>query len=127
MKREKDLNKLGRLLRRARQEQGITLKVLHEKAGVSEGGIVGLEHAQYRSVDPDKLRSLAAVLKLNSRDLFAIAGLLPDEEQPTISGLMHVQYRSLPDEAVDEIQNFVDYQVRKHDADDHPGNTKQAS
>lgn len=127
MKRDRDLEKLGRLLRKARNDQAIPIRKLSKDSGVSQGSIIGLEQAEYQSVNPDKLRSLASVLGLNSRDLFAIAGLLPDEEQPTISGLLHLNYRSLPDEAVDEIQNFVDYQVRKHSGDGQPRNQQKAS
>lgn len=126
MKRDRDLKKLGRLLRKARNDQAIPIRKLSKDTGVSQGSIIGLEQAEYQSVNPDKLRSLASVLGLNSHDLFAIAGLLPDDEQPTISGLLHLNYRSLPDEAVDEIQSFVDYQVRKHSTET-PRNQQKAS
>ena len=126
MKRVKDVERLGRLLRKNRDQKDLTLKKLSQTTGIGEGSLVGLEQGQYQQVNPDKLRKLTRALGINSRDAFELAGLLPDDERlPTIAGLMHLRYRTLPDEAVDEIQNFVEWQLRRHginDADHEQGN-----
>ncbi len=114
MKREKDVNKLGELLRSGRLAKELPLSKLSSLTGISEGSLVGLEKGQWQKVDPEKLRLLAQALGLNGRDLFVIAGLMPDEELPTVTGLLHARYRSLPTSAVKEIDAFVEFQLGKH-------------
>jgi transcriptional regulator with XRE-family HTH domain len=83
MKPQKDMYKLGDLIRLAREKAGLSARKLEETSGLDHSYISKLEKGTYQNVLPASLNKLADALHLNPADLFTLAGYPVVEELPS--------------------------------------------
>jgi transcriptional regulator with XRE-family HTH domain len=86
---------LGRLLRRRRQELGLSQRKLAALTLMGDSSIVRLEHGQFAAPSPAKLSLLATALHLPLADIFARAGYLVPEELPSFEIYLQAKYPEL--------------------------------
>jgi transcriptional regulator with XRE-family HTH domain len=67
---------LSARIRSARLAQGLGLRDVEAKGGISNGYLCQVEHGQVTDVHPKKLRVLAKALKLDYLELMILAGHL---------------------------------------------------
>ena len=86
---------LGQLLRRRRQELGLSQRKLAALAHMSDSSIARLEHGRFSAPRPAKLSLLAAALKLSRADIFVQAGYFVSEELPSFATYLKAKYPEL--------------------------------
>ena len=109
--------RLAELLRRKRQDAGLTAREVARRAGVDVGTVTRIELAQIPRPRPDSLRAIGEVLSIPAADLFAATDWLPREELPSFRPYLRTKYRELPPEAVAEIEGLFDRLARDHGSD----------
>jgi len=73
---------LGSIVRRQRNRLGLSLKDLSAKSGVSISHLGRIENEQ-RYPSTNILRKIAKPLELDEKELFNLAGYLPEEQSKT--------------------------------------------
>lgn len=97
--------KLGRFLRKARQDKGLSLRDLAEASKVGYSYIARLEQGEFRSPEPQKLQRLARVLEVEIEDFYAMAGYLVPEGLPEFAPYLRAKY-NLSDRKVSEMNRY---------------------
>lgn len=102
---------IGALVRRKRNERGVTLTALAEEAGLSKGYLSTLESEKIGLPAPDVRRRLARALGITQVDLLIAAGELTREElqQMGLAGVIERNpndVRTMLHEAVDAVPNW---------------------
>lgn len=103
------MNDFGRRLQEIRTDAGRTQSGLARALNTSQSAISQMEHGE-REPSFQMLRRLAQALGVSPAHLLGrdVDDLSPAEQ-------VHFrQYRSLPDEAQEEIRNFAEYLSQKH-------------
>jgi transcriptional regulator with XRE-family HTH domain len=86
---------LGQLLRRRRQELGLSQRKLAALADMRDSSIARLEHGRFSAPRPAKLSMLAAALNLSRADIFVHAGYFVPEELPSFATYLKAKYPEL--------------------------------
>jgi transcriptional regulator with XRE-family HTH domain len=108
--------KLATVLRRAREERGLSIRQLAEASGVDKGVISRMESGTTRSPQRDSLNRLARVLRVEPSELHQAAGIQKPQDLPSLPVYFRQRYRSLPDEAVADIERYVEELQAKYGA-----------
>lgn len=91
----------------AKRRAALGLSVL---SVVAETGITRSNYYRYESGEvlpkADKLQRLARALDVSYEDLLAAAGAAPPDGLPTLAPYLRAKYRDLPDEALNEAEQF---------------------
>lgn len=99
-----DMLQLAALLKRRREAAGLSFRQLAELSGIPRSQLFALEQASIGKVQPSTLEALAAPLGVPLADLYAVAGYAAPRELPSFTPYLRSKYRTLPDEAQDELQ-----------------------
>jgi transcriptional regulator with XRE-family HTH domain len=91
---------VGELIREARESLGMSGRALSREAHVDPRWLSRLEQGMYRSPDPRYLDRIAAVLGLETADLFMAADYA---ELPGFAPYLRSKY-DLPPDAIDQLQ-----------------------
>lgn len=105
---------LGRQLRRRRDDLGLSLRQLAERADTTDTTIIRIEQGAYAAPAPDKLSRIAEALDLNLADVFALADYSVPSELPTFSPYLRTKYRDLPAPAVEELERSFQRITKRH-------------
>jgi transcriptional regulator with XRE-family HTH domain len=97
-----ETNNLGEHIKDARIERGLSLRQLASEAEVDYSWLSKVERGIYAAPDPRYLDRLAQVLKLETADLFAMAGYGVNRGLPAFAPYLRAKY-DLPTEAVDQL------------------------
>lgn len=97
-------DRLGSLVRKRRDELGLSLRQLGERIGITDTTIMRIESGAIRSPRGDVLRALAEGLDLPLADLFAAAGYATPNELPSFQPYLRTKYHELPDRALRELE-----------------------
>ncbi len=108
------IHKLAQLLRTTREQQGLSVRGLAQRAGVDAATVLHLEQGRIAQPKPDKLRAVGHALGIPTADLYAAAGWLPSTELPTFRPYLRSKYRALPEEAVAEIEAVFERLARDY-------------
>lgn len=104
---------LGQLLRKRRQELGLSQRRLAALTGMGDSSIVRLEQGQFLAPSPAKLSQLATALYLPLADIFVRAGYFVPDELPSFETYLQAKYPDLPKPGVTELLAlFKKLQVR---------------
>ena len=105
---------LGRRLRARREELGLSLRRLAERANVNDVTVMRLERGAFAAPRPDKLSRIAEVLGLTLADVFAYADYVVPGDLPSFHPYLLSKYRDMPQEAIDDLVNAFESIVQKH-------------
>ena len=119
----------GELIRRRRQELGLSTHDLGKLVGTRNSTIMRIEQGAFAAPRPDKLARIADALHLNLADVYAKAGYLVPTELPGFHAYLPARYRELPQDAVDELTHLFEDLVTRHklDVDPVPASEGEAS
>jgi transcriptional regulator with XRE-family HTH domain len=112
----KQAEKLGKHLRKRREELGLSTHRLATKAGVTQPTVIRIEQGKFAAPRPDKLARIAGVLELKLADLYAHAGYLVPDELPSIESYLVAKYGHLPESAREELAGLARELTEKHRA-----------
>jgi transcriptional regulator with XRE-family HTH domain len=104
----KQAEKLGKHLRKRREELGLSTHRLATKAGVTQPTVIRIEQGKFAAPRPDKLARIA--------DLYAHAGYLVPDELPSIESYLVAKYGHLPESAREELAGLARELTEKHRA-----------
>ncbi len=104
----------GELIRRRRQELGLSTHDLGKLVGTRNSTIMRIEQGAFAAPRPDKLARIADALQRTLADVYARAGYLVPDELPGFHAYLPARYRELPQEAVDELTRLFDDLVTRH-------------
>lgn len=110
----KQARQLGDYLRQQRQQRGISTRGLAREVGVDMAQIVRLEKGDVSAPKVDTLAKIARALSLPLADVYGLAGYETTAELPSFTPYLRTKYRDLPDEAVAEMESFLDRLRAKH-------------
>lgn len=104
---------LGQVLRRAREEAGLSIRQLEATSGVGRMAIQRLEFDEVEKPAADHLVHLAQALELNETDLFLLAGLAVPRRVASLDVLLRKEY-GLSDAAVEEAKANIRGIIEKY-------------
>ena len=111
---ENTLQQLATLLRERRTKLGLSAREVARRADLDVSVIIRLEKADNPRPRLESLKQIAEVLGIPAADLYAAADALPLGQLPSLRPYMRAKYRELPDDAVAEVEAFIDKLARKH-------------
>ena len=109
--------KLGRRLRARREELGLSLRQLAERAETTDTTIIRIEQGAYSAPAPDKLSRIAEALGLSLADVFALADYVVPGDLPAFTPYLRAKYRSLPPKAVADLEHYFDKLAARYGID----------
>ncbi len=102
------MDELGPLLRKLRNEAGMSLNDVYEKCGISDSKLSRIEQGRNSSeTSPGILRKLAKLYNVNLTYLYLAAGYLDDKELPSHESIFS-RTEFLNDDERQLIQNLID-------------------
>ena len=106
--------RLGELIRRRRQELGMSTHELGARIGARNSTVVRLEQGAFAAPSPDKLARIAEVLGITLADIYGHAGYAVPEDLPEFHAYLPARYRELPEAAVKELIDLFDSLIDRH-------------
>ncbi len=106
--------RLGRTLRKRRNDLGLSTRQLSAKSGVNDVTIVRIENGKFAAPRPDKLAKLADALGLSLADVFAGADYIAPTELPTLMPYLRSKYQDLPAGALKDIERYANRLAKQH-------------
>lgn len=103
---------LGAFIRQRRLALGLSARELARRAGIAD--VIRIEQGILSNPRTDSLRAIAQGLDLPLSDLLAAADYVPAKELPTFTPYLRTKYKDLPDEAVAEMEQFLERLRQKH-------------
>ena len=107
---------LGQHLRQRRNELGWSAKTLADKCDTRDTTVLRIELGEFAAPSADTLARMAEALGLSVGDVYARAGYVTPNDLPTLGPYLHSQYRDLPDDAIERIENYINRLVKQHGA-----------
>lgn len=109
MKPHKDMQELGRVIREARERQGLSARKLEIRSGLNHSFISKLEAGRYDTVSADSLTALAGALAIPLEDLYSLAGFQFPAALPSFGPYLRTRYgEELPAGALAELSELFD-------------------
>jgi transcriptional regulator with XRE-family HTH domain len=105
---------LAAVLTARRTELGLSMRQVAAQTGFNIATISLLERATSLTPQPETLKAIARVLDLSVSDLYVVADWLPEGELPTVRPYMRAKYQELSEDAVAEVEAFVEALRAKH-------------
>lgn len=111
---QEQARELGQRLRQRREQLGLSLRDLAERADTTHTTIVRLEQGAYDAPAPDKLSRIAEALGLSLADVYALADYSVPSELPSFRPYLRSKYRGLPAPAVEELERSFLRVAKRH-------------
>ena len=108
---------LRKLLRGARQASGLSIRQLSEHSGIDKAMISRMESGETKTAQLGTLNKLATALDVEPARLYEAAGYFAGQAVPTPAVYFRTRYGELPDEAVEELERYVERLQKKYGAD----------
>lgn len=105
---------LADVIRDKRQTLGISGSELARRAGIDKGLLTLLDQKKIAQPKADTIRALATALDIPLADLYAAINWLPEGSLPSLKPYMRAKYDDLPDEAVEQVERYVERLSRKY-------------
>src|SRR4051794_9115483 len=106
--------RLAETFRLARQSRGLTAREVARRAGVDVGVLTKLERCEIGQPRVENIRAIGEALGIPLADIYAMLHWLPSAELPSLRPYMRAKYRELSDDAVAEVEQFIDQLAAKH-------------
>jgi transcriptional regulator with XRE-family HTH domain len=124
-----DVATIGGRLRRLRKERDLTQAELARQIGIQQSDLSRMEKGEYR-VSLDNLFKILGVFDLQVSEFFNDRSQTMAVRQPPLSQddmqLLHL-LRELGPEARQEVQDFVEFKVRRHRSEQRASNARNAN
>ena len=108
---------LGELLKRKREELGLSTRQLGEIAGLDGVTVLRFEQGAFAAPRPDKLARVAEALGISLADVYALADYAVPDDLPSFRPYLRTKYRGLPAEEVDKIEAYAARLAKRHGVD----------
>ena len=105
---------LATILRTRRAELRLSMRDVAADSGLQLATISGLETGSNLTPQPSTIAAIAKTLELSLSDLYAAVGWLPAGELPGLRPYMRAKFRELPEDAVAEVEAFIDQLANRH-------------
>jgi len=115
---KEEAQRFGALIRRRRQDLGLSTHDLGRLIGTGNSTIMRIEQGAFAAPRPDKLAHIAQALRLSLADVYAHAGYAVPDELPSFHAYLPARYRDLPEEALRQLRALFDALVTKYGIDD---------
>ncbi|MEI8080554.1 MAG: helix-turn-helix transcriptional regulator [Actinomycetes bacterium] len=120
MSRNANTERLGRFLRATRTQQGLSLRQLSERSGVSRSTIGRLEAGDVAHPRPDVLAALALVLAIATAELYTLAEYHLPKDMPSFDTYLRTCYRELSPESIAALEVTLEQLVRQDQGNSQP-------
>ncbi|SHH31115.1 Transcriptional regulator, contains XRE-family HTH domain [Jatrophihabitans endophyticus] len=114
------MQQLADMLKSRRESLNLSAREVARRAGLDTGVIIRLERAANPTPRLENLKAIGEVLGIPAADLYAAAHALPVGQLPSLRPYMRAKYRQLPDEAVAEVESFIEQLTRRHGSGPRP-------
>lgn len=104
---------LGKTLKAAREEAGLSKLQLEALTGVGRMNITRLEADWYQEPSPDDLLKLARALEFNATDLFLLAGVPVPDQAASLDIMLRKGY-GVSDDQVAELKEEIEALIASH-------------
>ena len=111
---QEQAQELGQRLRERREQLGLSIRELAERADTTHTTVVRLEQGAYDAPAPDKLSRIAEALGLSLADVFALAEYSVPSDLPSFRPYLRSKYRKLPTPAVEELERSFRRIAKRH-------------
>ncbi|MFB8777150.1 helix-turn-helix domain-containing protein [Streptomyces broussonetiae] len=91
-KKKQEINQLGKYIRNARMDRGISLRRLADQLHMHHSYMSRIESGALMQPSPEKLQRIAEILDLKFSDLCALAGYQAPEELPSFGPYLRAKY-----------------------------------
>lgn len=108
---------LGELLKRKREELGLSTRQLGEIAGLDGVTVLRFEQGAFAAPRPDKLARVAEALGISLADVYALADYAVPDDLPSFRPYLRAKYRGLPADEVDKIEAYAARLAKRHGVD----------
>ena len=108
---------LGELLKRKREELGLSTRQLGEIAGLDGVTVLRFEQGAFAAPRPDKLARVAEALGISLADVYALADYAVPDDLPSFRPYLRTKYRGLPAVEVDKIEAYAARLAKRHGVD----------
>jgi transcriptional regulator with XRE-family HTH domain len=108
------LDQLAKLLSSRRQSLGLSAREVARRADIDVGVVIRLERAENPRPRLENLKAIGEVLGIPAADLYTAADAMPAGQLPSLRPYMRAKFRDLPDDAVAEVESFIEQLARKH-------------
>jgi transcriptional regulator with XRE-family HTH domain len=97
-----------------RRSLGLSAREVARRADIDVGVVIRLERAENPRPRLENLRAIGEVLGIPTADLYTAADALPAGQLPSLRPYMRTKYRQLPDDALAEVESFIEELSRKY-------------
>ena len=104
---KEEAQRFGALIRRRRQDLGLSTHDLGRLIGTGNSTIMRIEQGAFAATRPDKLARIAEALHLSLADVYARAGYVVPDELPSFREYLAARYRELPEAAAGELARLT--------------------
>ena len=112
---------IGKVLREHREAQGLSLRELEARSGVGNSVIARFEAGAFARLDPDKLARLTRALGISLNEVLDAGKVTSGVDLPTLPVYLRSRYEGLPDEAVEQVNRYLERVVKQHGIDPETG------
>lgn len=105
---------LGAYIRAARERANFSLRNIEQITGIARNTLHRLEMDEIDKPDARALGALADALEINASDLFALLGITPSRELPSLTPYLRAKYK-LPPEAAAEADKRIQEILDRYD------------
>ena len=106
--------RLGALIRKHRQDLGMSTHELGKIIGTRNSTIIRLEQGAFAAPSPDKLARIAKALGMTLADIYSHAGYAVPDDLPGFHVYIPARYKDLPAEAIAELTELFDRLAALH-------------
>ncbi len=108
---------LPALLKKAREDSGLSAREVAKQAGLNVSNVVRLEQGAISNPRPETLKAIADVIGLNLADVYAAAGYVQPAGLPSFAPYLRSKYAGLPTAAQRELERSFGHIVKKYGYD----------
>ncbi len=107
-------SQLGTLLKRKREECGMSQEALASQLGVSAAQLSRIENGRNLRPSPVVLGKACTILDIPPDDIYTITGYMPMTGLPGLRIYCRAKHPDWPEHVIDKIEEFCDFLCEKH-------------
>ncbi|MFZ0664173.1 MAG: helix-turn-helix transcriptional regulator [Acidimicrobiales bacterium] len=108
---------LGHYLQDRREALGLSARQLARMSDMNCQTVLRIEHGEFATPGPDKLKALARALQLDLTDVWSMAGYAFDTDLPAPLPYLRAKYRNLPAKELRALSRDVVRVLAEHGID----------